>query len=263
MRKILKIIARDFFGLIRVCGFVVAFKWLWAVFTHLGECKRSGNLQPADRALGDGPFKLRLGKSRATVLATQALTGIREIWVRDCYLHQFLKIDPAGVVVDLGCNCGLFTALALGHGPAVRVIAVEGDPLECDRFRRSLAASDWLGRVQLLNGFVGGHNEMVAEIRGKNQNSTLAWIVEDDLMQLVGDSRINFLKCDIEGSEFQLFSGSSRLLDAADQIAIEVHPHAGDPQEFIERLKFAGFEIQISEYPPTIVVRGRRMKLRG
>lgn len=37
--------------------------------------------------------------------------------------RRLLRIDPNDVVVDLGANRGLFTLMALAHGPGVSVVA--------------------------------------------------------------------------------------------------------------------------------------------
>src|ERR1700677_3446502 len=106
MLRSIRIIASDFRGLCRVCGPVVALRWLLAIIFHFKACRRSSNLQPADAALGDGPFHLRLRNARATVAGKHVLTGIREIWVRDPYLNDFLTIPENATVVDLGANMG-------------------------------------------------------------------------------------------------------------------------------------------------------------
>src|ERR1700677_758847 len=130
MFRSIRIIASDFRGLCRVCGPIVALRWLLAIVLNIKACRRAGNLQPADAALGDGPFHARLRNARAILSGRQVLTGIREIWVRDPYLNDFLSIPENATVVDLGANMGLFTTLALASGGGVRVLAVEADPNE-------------------------------------------------------------------------------------------------------------------------------------
>jgi hypothetical protein len=133
------VIASDCWGLWRVCGLRVALRWLWAIAWNFRACRASGNLQPADAAMGDGPFRVRLRQAQAVLSGPRVLTGIREVWVRDPYLAGFVTIPPQGTVLDLGANMGLFTALALGQGEGVRVLAVEADPLEYSRLRQTLA----------------------------------------------------------------------------------------------------------------------------
>jgi len=256
----LKIVLADFFRLCAVCGPLLAVRWLWAVFTHLPACKRSGNLQPADAALGDGPFAVRRGAARARLYGHCVMTGLREIWARDVYLDGgYLAIVPDATVLDLGANMGNFTALAMGHGPAVRVISVEADPLECARFEQNMAVNGWKERAHLINAFVGGMADFQRNLRQNPKAASVPAITPREILDLLGGSRISFLKCDIEGSEFELFAGRSPLLDAADQLAIEIHPTFGDARALIEKIANSGFEIREDHRPPTINVLGRRV----
>src|SRR4051812_15958000 len=126
MGRMIRIVFRDFIGLVRVCGIGVALRWLVMIALNFKKCARARNLQPADLAMGPGPFSARLGTARAKLFGEQAISGIREIWVRDVYLnHGRLSIPPDATVVDLGANMGNFTVLALGHGPGVRCVSVE------------------------------------------------------------------------------------------------------------------------------------------
>ena len=161
----LKRIITDFWGLCTVCGFSVGFRWLLAVITHFRASIRAGHLQLADGVLGDGPIAVRLGNARAKLICYRVLTGIRETWVRDGYLgHGFLKIAPDALVVDLGSNMGAVTTLALAHGPAVRVFAVEADPAELPLLQRNLDLNGWADRVTIINAFIGGRTQTQREL---------------------------------------------------------------------------------------------------
>jgi FkbM family methyltransferase len=250
----------DFIGLCRVCGIRVGIRWLLAVLRRLHECYSVGHLQPADNALGEGPFSLRFGKARAKLVAECVLTGVRETWVRDGYLGAgFLKIPPNATVVDLGSNMGGFSTLALGHDPGVRVIAVEADPEQLPRLQRNLELNRWTGRVNVINAFIGAQTCIQQQMAREVRFHGVPTLSEEALLERVG-SRIDFLKCDIEGSEFALFRQGSKLIEAADQIAMELHPHAGDVDSIIQQLKAAGFETRAHTEPPTTTVLARRAR---
>lgn len=200
MPPILRIIARDSLGLSSVCGPAVALRWLWAVLTHLPACKRAGNLQPADAAVGPGPFHLKQGRSRAILGGQRILTGVRELWVRNVYLRAPLAIAPESTVVDLGASCGTFTALALGHGPRVRVVAVEANPADCLNIQAMLRLNAWENRATVINAFVGGQTQFQAAM------APAPWITPADILRSIPSGRIHLLKCDIEGSEFEFVS---------------------------------------------------------
>ena len=77
-----------------------------------------------------------------------------------------------------------------------------------------------------------------------------AFINEGAFLNESGIAKIDFLKCDIEGSEFGLLSRSSKLLAISQRIAIEVHAFAGSPKVFIQMLLDAGFIIGPVKWDP-------------
>jgi FkbM family methyltransferase len=260
MLRSLRIIASDFRGLCRVCGPIVAFRWLLAILLNFKACRRAGNLQPADAALGDGPFHLRLRNARATVAGKLVLTGIREIWVRDPYLNDFLTIPENATVVDLGANMGLFTILALASGRGVRVLAVEADPNECARLRATLAANGFESRATIINAFVGGTTSFQSDLKSTPRAAGVPTITEDEIISKLGPVPIHFLKCDIEGSEFDLLKNPGPLLAVTEQFAAELHPHAGDGNAAISQLQKLGFQTLRRDHPPTTLIQARRPK---
>jgi FkbM family methyltransferase len=259
MLRSFRIIASDFAGLWRVCGPLVALRWLWAICTHFGRCRRSGNLQPADAALGSGPFRVCLRNSSAILSGNQVLTGIREIWVRDPYLGNFLAIPKNATVVDLGANMGVFTALALGHGPGVKVLSIEADPNECARLRATLAANDPDSRATIVNAFVGGMASFQSDLKSTGRASAIPTITEEDILARIGGGPVHFLKCDIEGSEFALLASPGPLFAATLQFAAELHPDSGDVDAAIAQLKDLGFEVLRHDHPPTTLIQARRL----
>jgi FkbM family methyltransferase len=254
----LRIVAADFRGLCNVCGLWVAVRWLLGVIWHFGACRRVGNLQPADAVIGDGPIAVRQGKARAMITCYRVLSGVREIWVRDVYLGRgFLSIAPDGVVVDLGANMGAFTLLALAHGANVRVVAVEADPVECGRFEKNLALNGWADRTKIVRAFVGGRTQFQVDLAATGRTAAVPTIDPAQLLAMAG-GQIDLLKCDIEGSEFELFASAGPLLAACRQIAMELHPDAGDPTQVIELLRSNGFEVRHGTHGPTVLAQARR-----
>ena len=62
----------DFKGLKIVCGITVALNWLLMIILNLNECIKTRNFQPADIALGEGPFKVHRGDAKAVLKGTQS-----------------------------------------------------------------------------------------------------------------------------------------------------------------------------------------------
>jgi Methyltransferase FkbM domain len=66
------------------------------------------------------------------------------------------------------------------------------------------------------------------------------------MVELIGSrglQRIDFLKVDIEGAEFDLFDTASGWLKIVRKIAVEVHCRFGDVRELRRILMNAGFRV--------------------
>ena len=70
--------ASDFFGIVRVCGIVVAIRWASMILLHLPTILREKNLMAADKKMGSGPFTVLYRHLRFRVCGTQVFSGIRE-----------------------------------------------------------------------------------------------------------------------------------------------------------------------------------------
>ena len=202
------------------------------------------DLQPADRAMGPGPFLAKRGSVSAKLKGNRVISGVREIWVRDVYLKDdYLRIGSSDLVVDLGANMGNFTNLALAHGSGVRVVAVEPNLDALNMLVESVAANGWMERVVLNRCFLGGVTAKQRHLMHHSDYRGAQFVSQDDFLENNGVGGIDFLKCDIEGSEFELLSPDSPILKKANQIAIELHDWAGDRYLFIEMLRDCGFSI--------------------
>jgi FkbM family methyltransferase len=250
-----KLVLDDFRGLWHVCGLGVALRWLGGVLLHGRAASRSGNLQAVDRALGSGPFLIthEACRKRFTVEGDGIVSGIREMYARDCYLKGRTNLIRDGdVVVDLGANVGNFSNLALAHGEAVRVVAIEPSRLMNERFTRSVGGNaGFLERVVLIRGFLGEANakqvKLLAEVE---EYRSAPWLSESDFFSKAGIDRIDFLKCDIEGGEFAVLSPTSRFLDLATTVAVEIHAFAGPVDAVVNNLTSNGLAVlSRDDYP--------------
>lgn len=240
----LRTIARDAKGIAGVCGWYVAFRWLWCIVLTSHECRTVRNLQPADRRMGLGPFEVVRQGARAKLAGPQVFSGIREIWVRDVYLKDnYLRIPPRGLVIDLGANMGNFTNLALAQHGDVRVIAVEPSLMLSNIIRESLSLNGWSSRVSVKRAFVGIKTEVQFKVASDPDYRDARYVSEASFMEEFNIRRVDFLKCDIEGSEFFLAEPGSKLLSVTDNLAIEIHPAGGSVGDFLGFLRNAGFEI--------------------
>lgn len=134
---------------------------------------------------------------------------IYEMW--DCVLK------PGDVVLDLGANCGFFTAKAAQV--ASKVIAVDGSPESYSCLVENCKDYD---NVQTLNASVLTKDSEPAWLWSKKGNPLRMTL--EEVIDLYKLDKIDFIKCDIEGSEYEVFKSlSPETLDKIDRIAIETH----------------------------------------
>lgn len=240
-----KKICTDFVGLMRVCGLVIAVRWIIAVAFGVRTILRTRNLQSVDRSLGPGPFAINYptARNQFAVSGAGVLSGVREMYVRDCYLlGGILAIRNGDNVIDLGANVGNFTNLALAHGDAVKVVAVEPN-LACNRaFEESVGLNPgFRNRVNLIRGFLGEQCEHHRrQMRDDANYRDAEWLSVSRLLEKAGIDRIDFLKCDIEGGEFAALGAGSRIVDMAQALAVEIHAFAGNVDEMVVSLRARG-----------------------
>lgn len=235
----------------RICGPVVAAKWLTGIIVTMPVVLRRKDLQSADVWVGEGPFQIRLPDYRAHFLVggPHILSGIREMYCRDVYCRKgILRVEPGDFVADLGANMGNFTILSLACG-AARVVAVEPSAEMNERFWRNVCLNPgFKERVTLMRAFVGHEGAKQAALRSDRRYADAPFVSERDVLRRLG-GHIDFLKCDIEGSEFGMMTPDG-LFSCARKIAVEVHAFAGPPSSFIRFLKDLGFRILHTKVDP-------------
>lgn len=252
-------------GLARVCGIGVGLRFFATILANFRSCARARNLNPVGEAMGSGPFRCNLRGAKARLTGHDIISSIREIWVRDVYTGGgFLDIPPDATVVDLGSNRGVFAALALAHGPSVRVTAVEVDPKYTKNRAEILALNGWTERQRVIPAFIGPRSPLtdtlVESIRQAGHPCEM--LSEDEFIETAGLTHIDFLKCDIEGSEYGLLHKDSKLLAMTDRLAIELHTNAGDAEGFITMLHDLGFETKVvHRIANTILLNAKRKTL--
>jgi FkbM family methyltransferase len=269
MNKIKKLL-RDVVGIWQRCGVANALTWLTLFVRNNADVRRTGNLQAVDRAMGSGPFWIAHPgvRRRFRVQGPGIMSGIREMYCRDCYLRGgALAIRDGDVVVDLGANIGNFTNLALAHGTAVRVLAVEPSESLSRDFRRSVGLNDgFLERVSLHRGFIGKPCQKTLELMADDPNYHDAPRLDvADLLKREGITHVDFLKCDIEGGEYDVLGEGSELVEMTEALAVEIHAFAGNPEVLVESLVARGLVPQArGDFPDgSCVLLARRRRREG
>jgi FkbM family methyltransferase len=184
-----------------------------------------------------------------------------EIFDQKEYYYKEISIQPDDVVVDLGGNIGAFTTYALSKG-ASKVYTVEPFPMYVNFLHKNLepfsdkveiipmAISDSNGKTELMINFQNNTilNDVYKELNWENNDKSVT-VDKIDLVTLSEKNNIdiiNYLKVDVEGSEYLVFNGvdDSFLSNKVEKVAIEYHWNFnGKVNPIIEKLNRCNFQV--------------------
>jgi FkbM family methyltransferase len=174
-------------------------------------------------------------------------------------------LRPGMTVLDIGAHHGLYTLLASKRvGREGRVIAFEPSPRERRRLLRHvsingcwnvsvepLALGDQAGEADLF--LVEGRQDWCNSLRPPDVDERTSRVrVEvrplDDVLRVLGISRVDFIKLDVEGAELSFLHGASKLLQSNSRPAIlaevqdvRTRPWGYPAREIIKFLTSAGY----------------------
>jgi FkbM family methyltransferase len=186
-----------------------------------------------------------------------AALSLDEIFALKVYDHPHCRVEKNDVVVDIGANLGFFSYYAILHEAQI-VYAFEPGP---NQARAILENFGDLGKIKVeqkavsdTNGFVifSPHTISVLSQISKSSDDQKSNSCESvnlfDYCKEHNIPKINFLKLDCEGSEWQIFESlSDDFIANIDKIALEYHLNTDGRVDFlVERLRFLGFEVEIS-----------------
>lgn len=177
-----------------------------------------------------------LGKFWAPASDHHALSNTAIEILSGVYEYGDAVIRRGDTVVDMGCNLGTFTRLALDRG-AGRVIAFEPQALYRECLRRTFAAEIKDGRVTLVAEplwsvkkalhFAGA--SLVGHVA--DEGIPMESVTLDEAMAKLSVPRVDFLKADIEGAERHALLGASETIEKHHpRIAFCVYHYPDDPE---------------------------------
>ena len=223
-------LAGDLSAINRVCGTSTAVSFGLSILGAIPEALRTGNLNAADRRMAGRSWPYNVQGVRLE-LDGRYFGGAREMYCRQVYFPTPAFAFHAGTtVMDLGANVGLFSNLAALAG--CTVIAVEaqaGFVRELTALATSLGVAPRIAVEHALVGAATGvfsdPSAMSAASHFEGGNTPKLSMPELLLKHRV--ERLDLLKIDIEGSEFDLFRTSDQWLHRVDRLVMEVHPAFG------------------------------------
>jgi FkbM family methyltransferase len=243
-------------------GLGLAAEYALTIGRHLPAILRSRSLHCVDDAFAyHGRWFVAHAFGVSVRVPAKSMSLVREIYGRSCYFpSSSFGIEPGDNVVDLGANCGVFTALAAKLG--ARVLAVEAQFGYLAELRDILerngcgADLEWALLGPSTGAFADTESRRCFE-HFDGRNPPTVEIAE--VLDRHGFARVDFLKCDIEGSEFDLFLHNTEWLSRVRRIAMEVHPAFGDPLVLQNLLTQRGFTVNLRNADLT----GEPMDTRG
>lgn len=155
-------------------------------------------------------------------------TFYNEFWISKDY-EWWYKVEPGDVVVDLGACIGMMSADSLDKG-ASKVYMVEGN-------RNLLKAaiknvSEYImnepdPRVYPINAIIGSSKGVYITVEDETTKDDVDKMLFEELIDTYNINKIDFLKVDIEGAEYDVFTEENLeyMMNNIKHIAIEIHTH--------------------------------------
>jgi FkbM family methyltransferase len=175
------------------------------------------------------------------------------------------EITDGAVLLDIGAHFGLFSLATLHYGgPTARAVAVDPSPLATGFIKKQAKLNDVSDRLQIVQAAVGnqiGWQPMISvgilssgyfvQPSKDHPESELTQIPTTTLDKLAEDLALwpTHIKIDVEGQEFAVIEGGSKLLshNNAPLLFIELHNEmvsksGGSPGETLRLLRSFKYE---------------------
>lgn len=216
------------------------------IASRIGKIVARRNLSPLDQAMGkDISINFRGIRLNIPVEAVDRLLlprgdnatfgAVREMFGSDVYLRAFKPLPNVKTVVDLGGNRGFFSLIAAKILGASQIVTVE--PTEAyNACFAAIAEANGISKSTYtrINKFVGATDD--------DKSVSLEKIIADNNI-----TRIDFLKSDIEGSEYATFKDNPETVRKICNLAMEVHPWCGSTANLAEFLSSTGLVVMLTD----------------
>jgi len=155
-------------------------------------------------------------------------TFYNEFWVYKDY-EWWYKVQPGDVVVDLGACIGMMSADSLDKG-ASKVYMVEGNRHLLKTAIKNV--SEYMmnepdPKVYPINAIIGSSEGVYITVEDETTEDEIDKMSFKELIDTYDIDKIDFLKVDIEGAEYDVFTEENLeyMMNNVKHIAIEIHTH--------------------------------------
>lgn len=208
----------------------------------------------------DSVLELRNGLRFSVRAGTSDLTVLNEAAILNPYLGSgHIELSQDSIVVDVGANMGDFAIWAASLCPLGRVYAVEPMRESISALETNKALNS-LQNIEIIQAALGDHEgEITLSIAGAESSAhfhpdagtntqTARLTTLPQLMRDYGLEKIDLLKMDCEGSEWDILPAAREVLPRIRQICMEFHLERGwTAEKLAEWLRSNGYEVWYSE----------------
>lgn len=192
------------------------------------------------------------------------LSVLSEIWYENLYTPAFMEIAQNDIVFDVGCNKGYFAVQAGLKARQGKVYCFEPVPELIEQIKMNLSANQLAnvfpfplamsaksGELEfyLSSDFSNSGHSVFHTHLASGKISVKAETIENFCSQN-GITKINFLKLDCEGSEYDiLLNIEPGFLKTIDKISLEFHDYFNEHRhpELISHLKNNNFLVAVKD----------------
>jgi FkbM family methyltransferase len=194
---------------------------------------------------------------------------LKEIYLDKTY-DRFLAGKKDLVIFDLGANIGLFSLYSLKF--AKKIVAVEPSSLIFKDLEENTKEYPQITRVQAAVGSKNGSLELFGSDVNLTMFSSYKTNVHSEksetvkqmnlstIMDLTETKHIDFMKMDIEGSEFSVLASDDflKVSKKIDVIMGEIHSWTGrNPNQVLVSLEECGYQVKILSQSPILFIAER------
>lgn len=188
--------------------------------------------------------------------------SIYEVFIEDCYkLRSLNRIMPGDVAVDIGANIGAFSAAALKAGASVHAFEPQPETFKALKANLGLQQN---GRWKAHQSAVGSKKGTATLYFGKSPvlatlhrglfpaDNTDSVVVEmttlQDIVSAMPGQRIDVLKMDCEGAEFDILENApDSAFSRIGRIILEFHEFDGHTgAQLATFLRGKGFTVELN-----------------
>lgn len=181
----------------------------------------------------------------------QDLTALKEVFIDAEYdfLKPYLDSKDTPVILDVGAHIGTFSLWCFHQKPKAKILSVEPDINTFAVLSKTIAENDSF-QWQALNRAASKNNDMLSFMRFEtsSMSNRVSTKTEDNHVQVQGitapdlfdalvgpdgnpdcsPDKIDLIKIDIEGSEYDFITSHPDMLQKAERLVIELHPNLCD-----------------------------------